>query len=198
MRAPLRAARFPDAGGQYGFMDLLPYHGDIAQENRDSHTVRIFPDYADTVLWLDGPVDYVGSGLSSELICVLQEWEQSYYDSLDSDLEWKSPSAARAFTAMGIDMAGRVANELGAEFAIEFASYEADAPTHTVRSRRSANNMQASATFANIVSEMESEKERVARMVADGRPGAGWTAVAPLSGAVYAPGDRGLGVKNGD
>lgn len=170
----------------------------MVQENREPHTVRMFPDYAHTVLWLDGPVDYMDSGLSSELIRVLQEWEQSYYDSLDSDLEWKSPSAARAFTAVGIDIAGRVANELGAEFAIEFASSEDGAPTHAVRSRRPANNKKASATFANIVSEMESEKERVARMVADSRPGAGWRAVAPLSGAVYTPGGHGRGVKNGD
>lgn len=63
------------------------------------------------------------SGLSTELIRGLQEWEQSYCESLDTDLQWESPSAARAFTAVGFDMAGRVANELGSEFTVEFASY---------------------------------------------------------------------------
>lgn len=50
-------------------------------------TVRMFPDYADTVLWFEGPVDYDLTGLTPDLLHDLTAWEQSYYDSLTSDFD---------------------------------------------------------------------------------------------------------------
>lgn len=48
-----------------------------------------------------------------------------------------------------------------------------------------ADNEAARAAFANIVAEAEAEQERVARILADSGPGDQFTAVAPLSGAVF-------------
>lgn len=180
----------PRHSGSLGTSDLVHYYGAMMQENSPLTAVRMFPDYADTVLWLDGPVDYEDSGLSSDLVLRLYEWEQSYYDSLDSNFEWTSPGTARAFTAVGIDLAGRVANELGAEFSIEFHSYGDTALTYSVRSHAPAANERASAAFSRIGAEMEAEEERAARLVAESGPNAEWTAFAPLSGKVFTPGDQ--------
>lgn len=179
-------------------IDPVPYTDDMMRGNSEPTTVHMIPDCAETVLWLDGPVDYEHSGLSPELIRGLQEWEQSYCESLDSDLEWRSPKAARAFTAVGIDMAGQVADELGDEFVVEFASYDNDAPTHTVRSLGPGSNNAASAAFAEIVARMEAMDECAARIVADRGLGAEWAAVAPLSGDVFNLGDQGGRAEGGD
>ena len=85
--------------------------------------VRMFPDYADTVLWFDGPVDYAQCGLSERLIRDLTRWEQGYYDALE-DLEWRTPELAAQFTKDGIRLARQVARELGEDFEVEFRSYE--------------------------------------------------------------------------
>lgn len=150
-------------------------------------TVRMFPDYADTVLWLVYPVDYEDTALSPGLIRELEAWERSYYESLDADFNWKSAEDVRAFTKTGIDLAGQVANQLGEEFAVEFASYEHAAPTYTVQSRRRADNEEASAAFSTIVAEMKAEDERAAQLLAEAGPNAEWTAFAPLSGDVFTP-----------
>lgn len=161
-------------------------------------TVRMFPDYADTVLWLVFPVDYEDTALSPGLIRELEAWERSYYEALDADFNWKSPEDARAFTKTGIDLAGQVANQLGEEFVVEFASYETAAPTYTVHSRRPADNEGASAAFSTIVADMEAEQERAAQLVADAGPDAKWTAFAPLSGTTFAPGKHVPRAEEGD
>lgn len=173
-----------------GTSDLVHYDGAMMQENATPTTVRMFPDYADTVLWLDGPVDYERTALSPGLIRELQAWEWSYYDALDADFNWKSPVDARTFTQTGIDLAGQVANQLGEEFVVEFASYETAAPTHTVQSRRLADNDEAFAAFSAIAAELGAEDERAAQLVAEGGPNAEWTVVAPLSGTTFSPGKQ--------
>ena len=163
----------------------MRYDGAMLPEGATPTTVRMFPDYADTVLWLVYPVDYEDTDLSPGLIRELEAWERSYYEALDADFNWKSPELARAFTKTGIDLAGRVANELGEEFVIEFASYETTAPTYTVHSRRPADNEGASTAFSTIAEELEAEQKRVTQLVAEAGPDAEWTAYAPLSGDVF-------------
>ncbi|MCF2574388.1 hypothetical protein [Brevibacterium sp. UCMA 11754] len=162
----------------------------MLQENATPTTVRMFPDYADTVLWLVYPVDYADTDLSPGLIRELEAWERTYYEALDADFNWKSPKDARAFTKTGIDLAGQVANELGEEFVVEFASYETAAPTYTVHSRRQADNEGASTAFSTIAAELEAEQERVTQLMAEAGPSAEWTAYAPLSGDVFTWGRR--------
>ena len=88
-------------------------------------TIRLFPDYADTVLWIREPIDYEDTGLSDELVAGMRGWEQFYYDSLDADFNWVSAEAARTFTEEGTRPAQSVSSEVGPRFLIEFASYEA-------------------------------------------------------------------------
>lgn len=170
-----------------GTSHLVLYDGAMTVEERKTTTVRMFPDYGDTVLWLVFPVDYEDSGLSSELISQLDAWERSYYQALDADFNWKSAENARVFTKTGIDLAGQVANELGEEYVVEFASYEHAAPTYTVQSRRPADNESAAAAFSTLVAELEAEEERASQLAAEAGPNARWTAFAPLSGDVFTP-----------
>ncbi|PCC41507.1 hypothetical protein CIK65_17340 [Brevibacterium aurantiacum] len=164
------------------------YDGGMTDENCTTTTVRMFPDYADTVLWIVFPIDYEDTDLSPDLVSQLDAWEQSYYEALDADFNWKSADAARAFTQTGIDLAGQVANELGEEFVVEFASYEHHAPTYTVQSRSPADNDEAFAAFSTIVAELDAEDERAAQLVAEAGPDGEWTAYAPLSGETFTPG----------
>lgn len=60
-------------------------------------TVRMFPDHAGTALWFRGPVNYNLTGLTSGLVLDLVCWEQSYYDALTPDFDWKSKDLARRF-----------------------------------------------------------------------------------------------------
>ena len=75
------------------------------------------------MLWfVVGPVRYSESALSPRLVRELQEWEQSYYDGLTPDYEWRSPERGRTGRrAEGERLAQLVADELGSEFEIDFA-----------------------------------------------------------------------------
>lgn len=96
-------------------------------------TVRLFPDYADTVLWFNEPIDYDTAKLSGTLTRELSQWERSYYDGLNRDYEWKSAVLARRFGAEGERMAQRVADELGDRFEIELVVFVEDSPKRKFR-----------------------------------------------------------------
>ncbi|MGW9404163.1 hypothetical protein ACWGQ2_09370 [Arthrobacter sp. NPDC055585] len=149
--------------------------------------IRLFPDYAGTVLWLDEPVSFEVSGLSPELVHSLQAWEESYYRSLTPDFEWVSDGAARLFTAEGNRLAQRLADELGDGYEVSFKSYEDGVPRRIFRSSGAAPNAAAVAAF---------NKLNGARPAEAGRPGsgprptgndAGWYAWAPLSDTAFKP-----------
>ncbi len=55
----------------------------------ETRVVRIFPDYATTVIWFFFPVDYDRAGLDSELITAMSAWERSYCEGLDSQMTWR-------------------------------------------------------------------------------------------------------------
>ncbi|ASN20651.1 hypothetical protein [Arthrobacter sp. YN] len=150
--------------------------------------VRLFPDYGDTALWLDGPIDYSLTGLTEGLVHELRDWEQSYYESLTRGFTWKSAESAARYTAQGHRLAQRVADELGDGYEIDFTSYEDNARPHRFFGTK-APNPQAVAAFDALTSTSRAEKERVARALADAPPGTGtgWFATAPLSGSVFRP-----------
>lgn len=113
-----------------------------------SSVVRLFPDYAGTVLWVPHPVAYDSTALDAGLVTDLIRWEIEYYDALDADFAWRSPAVASAFTAAGVGLALRLAVQLGSGFDIEFASYEAGVATRRFRSDFAADNPRAAAAFA--------------------------------------------------
>lgn len=145
--------------------------------------IRIFPDYANTVLWLVGPLPYEDALLTPELTAALQEWEASYYAALTPLEEWRSLSLAAAFTATGSALAQRLADELGTGFAIEFHSYEPRAPRRIFTSDLPATNPAAASVLAAIVEADAADKARLEALSAG--DGTGWFAYAPLSDTYF-------------
>lgn len=147
--------------------------------------IRLYPDYADTVLWLYGPVPYADARLSPALTADLEAWEASYYASLDSNQSWKHPQAAAPFTATGRKLAQRLAEELGVGFEVDFHSYAPRSLRKRFRSEQPSQNPAAADAFRAMVA---AEEELKARIEADQSDGVGWFAYAPLSGTVFDPG----------
>ncbi|HRO31757.1 hypothetical protein [Citricoccus sp.] len=150
--------------------------------------VRMFPDYADTVLWFGGPVPYDESGLTDGLVRELEDWEQSYYDSLTPDEDWKSAELARQFTAEGNRLAQRVADELGDGYQVQFSTYETGVPPRRFRGTRPVLNPRATAAFGELEAALIAERKRSdnAASAPDG-DNSEWFAIAPLTGAIFKP-----------
>lgn len=149
-------------------------------------TLRLFPDYAGTVLWMSGPVDYEASGLTSGLIRALRSWEESYYRSLTPDLQWVSAEAAKRFTTNGVQLARCLADELGEDYQIEFTTYEkGGAPAGVFRSSGPARNADAVARFNALVIALQAQEDEGNQAQADRQRGKGWYAWAPLSGNFF-------------
>lgn len=147
-------------------------------EDASPRTIRMFPDYADTVLWISMPIDYEDTGLSGVLVAELKSWERSYYDSLDSDFEWVTATAERTYTEEGVRLARLVAAEVGPQFVVEFSSYEVGAETVHMRAEHSAVNPKAEAAFTRLFDEDEAEqREAEERIRSD--PGGEWSAYGP-------------------
>ena len=158
----------------------------MGTEEEAREIVRLFPDYADTVVWLDGPVDYRLSGLSRRLIEELREWERSYYQSLTPGFDWRSPELAHQFTVDGNHLASRVAEELGDGYEVEFRSYEPGASTRRFRGAGAVRNPQAVAAFNELVTALRVDRDRMTSSAAppDGDDDS-WFATAPLSGNTF-------------
>lgn len=154
-------------------------------DDRQPMTIRMFPDYAHTVLWLDQPIRYSATGLSQGLVEELQVWEQSYYDSLTDDIVWISDAAASAFTAEGARLTHGVSAEVGPRFVVEFASYEVGAGTVCVRAESPAENPAAENAFTELADKIVAEEQKAAERRRDGE--GKWIAYAPLSGTVFDP-----------
>jgi hypothetical protein len=137
-------------------LQRTPKPGAPGHADRDAGSVvRLFPDYAGSVLWLPQPVDaqpitYEASCLDRGLVTDLIRWEIAYYDALDDDFGWQSAALASAFTADGVALALRLAVQLGAGFDVEFASYEAGVATRRFRSEFPADNPRAAAAFTAL------------------------------------------------
>lgn len=82
--------------------EQLDITGDADQVVR----MRIYPDYAGTVLWFHEPIPYANSGLSAGLVARMKDWEESYYLSLTPDLAWKSPAVAAVRDGLHTKSAG--------------------------------------------------------------------------------------------
>ncbi|MEO9248343.1 hypothetical protein ABDK96_11680 [Citricoccus nitrophenolicus] len=150
--------------------------------------VRMFPDYADTVVWFGGPVQYDVSGLTEGLVRALEDWEQSYYDSLTTDENWKSAEVARQFTAEGNRLAERVADELGDGYEVQFSSYEPGVLPRRFRGAHPALNPRAAAAFAELAAALTAEQKRSDNAAcAPGGEDSEWFAVAPRTGAIFKP-----------
>jgi hypothetical protein len=142
-------------------------------EGSDLSTIRIFPDYAHTVIWFTaGPTTYDAARVSTALATRMRAWEQAYYEGLDDDLAWKSPTLRRDFDEEGTRIAGLFAEELGSEFAVELIG---DGGPLRFASSAPASNPEAAAAFAAVAAEWQATLDNVAAMKADGHAGR-WSA----------------------
>lgn len=159
-----------------------------ASEIPQRTVVRFFPDYGDTVLWLDVPIEYSLTGLTEELVHELRDWEQFYYDSLTRDFTWKSTERAAKYTVEGQRLAQRVADELGDGYEVEFKPYGENAQARRFHGTK-APNATAVAAFDALEAAEQAGKEGAFRALAARPPGegTGWFATAPLSGKVFRP-----------
>jgi hypothetical protein len=135
---------------------------------RADTVVRLFPDYAGSVLWFPQPdtaqpVDYADSCLDPALVTDLIRWEIAYYDALDANFDWRTAALASTFTADGVALALRLAVQLGSGFDIEFASYETGVATRRFRSEFPADNPRAAAVFTALAGPASSLAARPAR-----------------------------------
>ena len=106
--------------------------------------IRLFPDYADSVVWFRSPVPYEETQFDAQLIAELRAWDASYYAGLTSDYEWRTPELAAQFYVEGARLARQVADQVGDDFEVEHDLGE----THRrVRGAGPARNPDAAAAF---------------------------------------------------
>jgi hypothetical protein len=91
--------------------------------NYATRIVRVFPDYADTVIWFDGPFPYAETCLSEALIERMEAREGSSCAALTDDIKWRSVEESERFSATGMELAHHLAVELGPDFEVEYHSY---------------------------------------------------------------------------
>ncbi len=137
-----------------------------------SEVVRMFPDYAGTVLWYGGgPVDYEDARLPAGLVADLEAWDAAYDGGLDGEMEWRSRDLEKAHAARGAELARRVAEALGSAFVIQGTGGKA-------RSDRPPTSPEAAAAFTALADDEEAEYNERARMVAEGAE-MSWSANPP-------------------
>ena len=143
----------------------------------------MFPDYADTVLWLDGPVDYADTGLSAGLVEKLQGWEQSYYDGLDRTYAFRSRGLEQKFAQEGVRLAKLVSSEIGSGHIVEYLGTAILRYPALFQCPGTASNPAAAVCFDDLVEAKLHSARELQEMMKDGP----FYAYAPLSGAVFDP-----------
>lgn len=116
--------------------------------------VRLFPDYAGTVIWFIGPIAYGETRLDAGLVADLQAWEASYYAGLTSDYSWRSPDVEAHFNKLGAGLARRLADQIGDQFQVQYAFDEAH---RRVRAAGAARNPKAAAAFQQLADQARAE-----------------------------------------
>ena len=116
--------------------------------------VRLFPDYAGTVIWFIGPIAYGETRLDAGLVADLQAWEASYYAGLTSDYSWRSPDVEAHFNKLGAGLARRLADQIGDQFQVQYAFDEAH---RRVRAAGPARNPKAAAAFQQLADQARAE-----------------------------------------
>lgn len=163
---------------------MIKASGELVDDSGERGVVRMFPDYANTVVWFNGPVDYEDSGLSPDLVLALEAWEQAHYDGLTSNFTRRPSPLAQSHQAEGDRLAARVADELGSGYEVEHGY----TPPRRFRSRHDRSDTPAAAAFDALAAAQPSIDERLAYLIAnDKSTGSGWSAHTPLSGGTFTP-----------
>ncbi len=124
--------------------------------------VRLFSDYADSVIWFSGPVAYEDTWLEHDLVADLRSWDATYYAGLTSDHEWRSPDAACRYHRAGARLARRVAEQIGDDFQVQYDQGD----THRrARAAGRARNEQAASAFHEMAEQARVEWARMREVV---------------------------------
>ena len=118
--------------------------------------VRVFPDYAESVIWFSDPFPYEESRLTTDLVDGLRSWDARYYSELTDDFRWRSLDTLHTFNRDGLELARRVAAEIGSSFEVEYRSFE-DGAVAQLRSDEPATNPDAEAAFQKRAQGAEEE-----------------------------------------
>ena len=143
----------------------------------------MFPDYADTVIWVDGPVDYAETGLGAGLVEDLRAWEQSYYDGLNRNYAFRSRGLELKFIQEGVRLAKLVSSEIGSGHIVEYLGAKSLDHPELFQCRGTAANPTAAKCFDDLVEAKLRSAREMREMLKDGP----FYAYAPLSGAVFDP-----------
>jgi hypothetical protein len=157
-------------------------------EEAQYEVIRMFPDYADTVLWFDMPVHYSDTGLTETLVADLQKWEDTFYESLNADFEFVSRAAEAKHGKEGLKLAERVSAEVGPSFVIECDAPDGKTEKVHLRAESPAENPAAEAAFTRLRNDRIAEDKRIAEILSES--GGTWTAYAPLSRTTFTPSNQ--------
>ncbi len=141
--------------------------------------VRVFPDYANTVLWfVGGPVDYADAKVTDSLAADMRAWEESYYESLNDAMAWRSLELEGRHAAEGLRLARLLADELGDAFEVEVWAEGAKEKVR-ILGQHPGSNPAAVAAFRGRAAESDAEDERIRQLRGSGAT-FGWTAYTPV------------------
>jgi hypothetical protein len=129
--------------------------------------VRLFPDYANSVLWFPYPLAYEETRLDAQLIEDCKAWEASYYVGVLPTYSWQDATLKAEFVAEGGRLACRLAAEIGDEFQVEHD--RAGGRPRRVRSRGPARNPDAAAALRELARAATAEWDEARRVVNQAR-----------------------------
>lgn len=154
----------------------------------DTEVVRLFYDYASSVVWFPDPVPHIECRLSPELSADLDAWRHSFDVGLEQQ-EWRSPELAARAEREGRDLAQRLGDELGSTFEIDYHVF-AQPRASRYRSPNSPTNAEAAAVFTKWADAARVEHDDLRRRAAERRPvggSFGWYAEIPGVGRYTPP-----------
>lgn len=124
--------------------------------------VRLFSDYADSVICFSGPVAYEDTRLEHDLVVDLRSWDATYYAGLTFDDEWRSPDLAGRYYRAGARLARRVAEQTDDDFQVQYDQGD----THRrVRAAGPARNEEAASAFHDMAEHARAECAQMREVV---------------------------------
>ncbi|MBO1738810.1 hypothetical protein [Leifsonia sp. TF02-11] len=141
----------------------------------DYSVIRVFPDYAESVMWfIIGTVSYRESCISDTLRHDMEAWENHYYEAMGNDLVWRSREDEKYHAAEGRRLAEALSVEVGHALEVEY--YDERDRKVRVRSDEPATNERAARAFDRI---RAAHLELVVRVTREPEAAFGWFADDP-------------------
>lgn len=158
------------------------YAPTVASDDKYS-LIRIFPDYADSVIWfIVGPLSYEESGVSTKLRQDMEAWETHYFETMGTDFTWRSREDQDYHAEEGRRLAECLSVEVGRAFEVEY--FDQRDRKLRVRSDRPATNEAAEAAFTRVGEWHRTLFEKIERE-AEAGASFGWFASHPSDEAEH-------------